>query len=81
MGRGGTLVYSALESKAYSIKGTYSLSKNKLQIRYRLFLGNQQQGKTITLPAFTRSSAEEIIPLLAKYIREQIERERSGPKK
>jgi WD40 repeat protein len=69
----GNLVYSKNLEKAYRVEGSYTIVKNKLQIRYKVYFGEKQQGDAIVLPAMKGKSEEEIVSLLVQSIQQEIE--------
>jgi WD40 repeat protein len=77
----GNLVYSKNMEKAYRIEGSYTIVKNKLQIRYKVYFGDKQQGEAIVLPAIKGKTEEEIVYQLTQSIQREIERADSRDEK
>ena len=70
----GSLVFSKNLDKAYRVEGTYILVKKKVQIRYKVFIGENQLTEAISLPAIKGQSEEELVQLLTESITAEIER-------
>ena len=70
----GSLVFSKNLDKAYRVEGTYILVKKKVQIRYKVFIGETQLSEAISLPAIKGQSEEELVQLLTESITAEIER-------
>jgi len=70
----GNLVFSKNSDKAYRIEGTYVIQKKKLQVRYKVFLSEKQQGEAISLPALKNKTEDELVKLLTESITAEIER-------
>jgi len=70
----GSLVFSKNMDKAYRVEGTYVLVKKKVQIRYKVFIGETQLSEAISLPASKGQTEEELVKLLTESITAEIER-------
>jgi dipeptidyl aminopeptidase/acylaminoacyl peptidase len=70
----GSLVFSKNMDKAYRVEGTYILVKKKVQIRYKVFIGESQLSEAISLPATKGQTEEELVQLLTESITAEIER-------
>jgi WD40 repeat protein len=70
----GSLVFSKNMDKAYRVEGTYILVKKKVQIRYKVFIGETQLSEAISLPATKGQTEEELVAQLAQSITAEIER-------
>ena len=70
----GSLVFSKNMDKAYRVEGTYILVKKKVQIRYKVFIGETQLSEAISLPAIKGQIEEELVQLLTQSITAEIER-------
>jgi len=70
----GSLVFSKNLDKAYRVEGTYILVKKKVQIRYKVFIGETQLSEAISLPATKGQTEEELVAQLAQSITAEIER-------
>ena len=70
----GSLVFSKNMDKAYRVEGTYILVKKKVQIRYKVFIGETQLSEAISLPAIKGQTEEELVAQLAQSITAEIER-------
>jgi hypothetical protein len=70
----GSLVFSKNMDKAYRVEGTYILVKKKVQIRYKVFIGETQLSEAISLPATKGQTEEELVQLLTQSITAEIER-------
>jgi WD40 repeat protein len=70
----GSLVFSKNMDKAYRVEGTYILVKKKVQIRYKVFIGETQLSEAISLPATKGQIEEELVQLLTQSITAEIER-------
>ena len=60
--------------KAYRVEGTYILVKKKVQIRYKVFIGETQLSEAISLPPTKGQTEEELVQLLTQSITAEIER-------
>ena len=71
----GNLVFSKNLDWAYRVEGTYVIQNKKVQIRYKVFLGDKQQGEAIELPAIKKNTTEdELIQIVTQSIQSELER-------
>ena len=70
----GSLVFSKNMDKAYRVEGTYILVKKKVQIRYKVFIGETQLSEAISIPPTKGQTEEELVQLLTQSITAEIER-------
>lgn len=71
--RGG-LVYSKNLDKAYRVEGSYRIEKNKVFIRYKVYLGNELKGTAINLDPMKGLSEDELVARITKSVQQEIER-------
>jgi hypothetical protein len=69
----GNLVYSQKSDKSYRPTGTYFLNEGKLLVRYKITLGEQQVGQSITLPARKYTDEDELVQAIVTSISQEIE--------
>jgi len=74
--RGSSWVYSRNPEKSYRIEGTYSLDKNKLQVRYKLYFGDNTQpiGQPITLSIIKNKTEDEVVEIVVQSVQSELER-------
>ena len=74
--RGSSWVYSRNPEKSYRIEGTYSLDKNKLQVRYKLYFGDNTQpiGQPITLSILKNKTEDEVVEIVVQSVQSELER-------
>ena len=70
----GNFVFSKNVDRAYRVEGTFRIQKKNVLIRYKVLLGDKQQGEAISLPALKNKTEEEIVQLLTQSINIEIER-------
>jgi hypothetical protein len=70
----GSLVYSKNLDKAYRVEGSYRIEKNKVFIRYKVYLGNELKGTAINLDPMKGFTEDELVDRIIKSVQQEIER-------
>jgi WD40 repeat protein len=69
----GNFVYSEKSDKAFRASGSFNADGNKISIRYKIKLGNEQVGQTITLPSRNYTNEDELVQAIVTSIAQEIE--------
>jgi hypothetical protein len=69
----GNLVYSEKSDKAFRASGSFNADGNKISVRYKIKLGSEQIGQTITLPSRKYTNEDELVQAIVTSIAQEIE--------